>query len=484
MPAGQPVGLADPRVQLAGVAELLPSDVADDRGAAARVPRHPRRRLRPVRRRRARRPARGRSRPRPTSRPSGPGPTIRPGSRSPASTDRQEAAAGRGIASNSLSSSAVASGATRRRTPAPDRGRPGTRPCRSRTARPRSRRGPGCARRPRARRAAASSCRAGSSPTAGWRGGRRAAARRPRAARARRTSSSPTNGKLTTSTQPGAGQGAADPAAQPLLAGQPATGRRRAGAPTAPGRSRRSGRPPRPGRRGRSGRGATAAASPPAASSSATSAADRPQVADDPVAARSAARPPAPGRSRPSAMAVGAGGVPTTVTPGATVPPPYVVSSSATRSAAASQMVGSTPRSLRLPASEVSLCRLPVRNIETGSQWAASITTVVVASDISVVSPPITPPRPIAPESSVTTRSSVDSARSTPSRVVQPLPRGRPAYDDRSLELVAVVAVDRLAELEHHVVGDVDRQRDRPHPGQPDPARPASPASGRSGRSR
>ena len=121
-------------------------------------------------------------------------------------------------------------------------------------------------------------------------------------------------------------------------------------------------------------------------------------------------------------MGAGVGGVPTTVTPGATVPPPYVVNSSATRSAAASQIVGSTPRSLRLPASEVSRCRLPVRNIATGSQWAASITTVVVASDISVASPPITPPSPITPESSVTTRSSVDSARSAPSSVVSRSP--------------------------------------------------------------
>ena len=117
-----------------------------------------------------------------------------------------------------------------------------------------------------------------------------------------------------------------------------------------------------------------------------------------------------------------AGGVPTTVTPGSTVPPPYVVSSSTTRSAAASQIVGSTPRSLRLPASEVSLCRRPVRNIVVASQWAASTSTRVVVADISVVSPPMTPPRPMRPESSVTTRSSVDSLRSVPSRVVRRSP--------------------------------------------------------------
>ena len=44
-----------------------------------------------------------------------------------------------------------------------------------------------------------------------------------------------------------------------------------------------------------------------------------------------------------------------------------------------------------------------------------------------------------------------------------PFARTRSSYDDRAGELVAVVAVDRLAQLEHHVVGDVDRQRDRPH---------------------
>ena len=41
------------------------------------------------------------------------------------------------------------------------------------------------------------------------------------------------------------------------------------------------------------------------------------------------------------------------------------------------------------------------------------------------------------------------------------LPRGGAADADRAGELVGVVAVDRAAELEHHVVGDVDGQRDR-----------------------
>ena len=51
----------------------------------------------------------------------------------------------------------------------------------------------------------------------------------------------------------------------------------------------------------------------------------------------------------------------------------------------------------------------------------------------------------------------------------QPLALVGTAYDEGSLEPVAVVAVDRPADLEHHVVGDVDGQRDRPHPGQADP---------------
>ncbi len=127
-------------------------------------------------------------------------------------------------------------------------------------------------------------------------------------------------------------------------------------------------------------------------------------------------------RSPATVMTGIGGGVPTTVTPGSTRPPPYVVSSSTTRSAAASQIVGSTPRSLRLPASEVMRCRRPVRNIDVASQWAASTRMLVVVSDISVVRPPMTPPRPMMPESSVTTRSSADRVRAVPSRVVSRSP--------------------------------------------------------------
>ena len=62
------------------------------------------------------------------------------------------------------------------------------------------------------------------------------------------------------------------------------------------------------------------------------------------------------------------------------------------------RQLGSTPRSKRLDASEGSLWRLPVRNDRRpASKCAASITTAVVVADISVVSPPITPARPIGP---------------------------------------------------------------------------------------
>ena len=39
------------------------------------------------------------------------------------------------------------------------------------------------------------------------------------------------------------------------------------------------------------------------------------------------------------------------------------------------------------------------------------------------------------------------------------LPRARTTHDDAAGQLVEVVAVNRLAELEHHVVGDVNNQR-------------------------
>ncbi len=47
---------------------------------------------------------------------------------------------------------------------------------------------------------------------------------------------------------------------------------------------------------------------------------------------------------------------------------------------------------------------------------------------------------------------------------LQLLPRLRGAHGDGPVETVAVPGVQRLAEFQHHVVGDVDGQRDRSHP--------------------
>ena len=56
----------------------------------------------------------------------------------------------------------------------------------------------------------------------------------------------------------------------------------------------------------------------------------------------------------------------------------------------------------------------------------------------------------------------------------QPLAGPGPAHDDRAGQPVGVVGVQRLAELEHHVVGDVDGQRDRAHAAGSGPAAPAT----------
>ncbi len=119
----------------------------------------------------------------------------------------------------------------------------------------------------------------------------------------------------------------------------------------------------------------------------------------------------------------------TSVTPASAVPPASSTSRSTVRCAAADAACGSTPRSKRLDASEVSRCRRAVRAMETASKCAASTTTSVVplttpvsgsatASAISVLAPPITPARPIGPRLSVMTRSPASRTRFVPSRVV------------------------------------------------------------------
>ena len=107
-----------------------------------------------------------------------------------------------------------------------------------------------------------------------------------------------------------------------------------------------------------------------------------------------------------------------TVSSGWIVPPASSASRLATRWAAYRGSSGSTSRSKRRDASDESLCRRDERAITIGSKCAASITTSVVDSEISVDAPPITPATPIGPESSVISRSSTSSSRVWSSSVI------------------------------------------------------------------
>jgi hypothetical protein len=116
------------------------------------------------------------------------------------------------------------------------------------------------------------------------------------------------------------------------------------------------------------------------------------------------------------------GTVPQTVSAALTLPPASSTSRSATRCAAEYAAPGSTQRSNRRDASLGSLCRRAVRLIRTGANDAASMRMFVVVALSSVVWPPMTPARPMTPESSVMTRSSGLSTRFTSSRVVSVSP--------------------------------------------------------------
>ena len=93
-------------------------------------------------------------------------------------------------------------------------------------------------------------------------------------------------------------------------------------------------------------------------------------------------------------------------------PPAYSSSNATTRSAAASATRGSTPLAKRFDASLGNLWRRCVRAMEIGSNQAASISTSVVESEISVLKPPMTPASPMGPDSSVINRSSGSRDRS------------------------------------------------------------------------
>ncbi len=75
-------------------------------------------------------------------------------------------------------------------------------------------------------------------------------------------------------------------------------------------------------------------------------------------------------------------------------------------------------RSNRRAASLGSLCRRTPRLIEAGSQCAASSSTSVLVSLISVLAPPMMPASEMGPVSSQMTMSSLASSRCTSSSVV------------------------------------------------------------------
>ena len=159
------------------------------------------------------------------------------------------------------------------------------------------------------------------------------------------------------------------------------------------------------------------------------------------------------------------GGRPTTVSPGSMVPPPCSTRSSATRWAARACSSVSTPRSLRLDASDGSLCRRTLRPIVGGSKCAASMTMSVVFSSISTWA--------AAHDAGDADRSAVVGDQQIvgvegADDVVEggDLLAGLGAADDDvALKLGPVVGVVGLAELEHDVVADVDGERDRAHAG-------------------
>jgi len=80
----------------------------------------------------------------------------------------------------------------------------------------------------------------------------------------------------------------------------------------------------------------------------------------------------APGRVGAMAICTAGGPSPTTVNPSAPIASPCSMSRSTQRCNATAAICGSTPRSKRLAASLGSLCRRTTREIDTGSQCAAS----------------------------------------------------------------------------------------------------------------
>ena len=84
-------------------------------------------------------------------------------------------------------------------------------------------------------------------------------------------------------------------------------------------------------------------------------------------------------------------------------------------------------------------------------------------------SPPMTPARPSGLFSSAMTSTVSSSVISRPSSSLSVSPCSRATHDDAAVEFAQVVRMHRLAELEHHVVRDVDGRADRTQAGATQP---------------
>ena len=161
----------------------------------------------------------------------------------------------------------------------------------------------------------------------------------------------------------------------------------------------------------------------------------------------------------------GAAGDPTSVTSGSATPPPCSTRSSTASWAAAAARAGSTPRSKRREASDGSRCRRAERATDTGSKCAASMRTRGSRRRPRSPEPPMTPATADGALAATVGDEQVAGVEGGGDVVERgdPFAGTGPPHDDRRLEGGEVEGVEGLAEAEHDVVRDVDRQRDGAH---------------------
>ena len=140
-------------------------------------------------------------------------------------------------------------------------------------------------------------------------------------------------------------------------------------------------------------------------------------------------------------------------------PAPTWSMSAAIRCNATTGALMSAPRSNRDEASVFRPSRLLVRRTDDGLKYALSNATIRVVVDTSAMPPPMTPATACARSRSAMTSMSASSARSTPSSVVIRSLALRPPHANLGAgELLEVERVGGMAELDQHVVGDVDNR--------------------------